>query len=371
MGYNTIYKLIQIMSVPFLMDPKFLKLESNSALLNCINHENWLNKQKNKDLVLNLSKKWLRNLNIDLEKDAKFDFKIPLLAEDEEIIIKDVQRTFSSEKYRNILVILLFNAKKKFGDYQQNLSYMAGFLLLFYNIGITYKVLTVLNSDVKYISNYWRGESIQPNIDGWVLFDIMSNYLPKLSRNFKKQNIQPNIISISQKWFGGCFIQNIPCPYLIDLMDSLFKNGIYSLFRFSLSVLKVTETFFKGETLPKIQAICRLLGNQKDRRLTYDLLEEIVNIFKTDCILDQVLEFDLLIARHKAFRKHLQTQLTYANYSELLIPLEEKCFTDEEEHVDSNALMLKRFIKKNKIPKEMLPNIFNQILKDLNFKKTI
>jgi len=339
------------------MDPEFLKIESNSSLLSCINHENWLNKQKNKDRVLDLSKKWLQILNVQVEKDTKFDFKIPTLAEDEEIINKDVQRTFSSEKYRNVLIILLFNAKRKFGDYQQNLSYMAGFLLLFYNIGITYKVLTILNSDVKYVSNYWKGESIQPNIDGWVLFDIMSNYLPKLSKNFKKQNIQPNIISISQKWFGGCFIQNIPCPYLIDLMDSLFMNGIYSLFRFSLSILKVTETFFKGETLPKIQSICRLLGNQKDRRLTCDLLEEIVLIFKTDCTLDQVLEFDLLIARHKAFRKHLQNQLTYANYSELLISLEGKYFTDEEEHVENNLLILKKFIKKKNLKKNFTKNI--------------
>ena len=45
--------------------------------------------------------------------------------------------------------------EKKFGDYQQNLSYMAGFLLLFYNMGTTYKVLTVLNSDSRY-NNSWK-----------------------------------------------------------------------------------------------------------------------------------------------------------------------------------------------------------------------
>jgi hypothetical protein len=39
-----------------------------------------------------------------------FNFKTPSLVDHEEIIKKDAQRTFSSEKYRNILIILLFNA---------------------------------------------------------------------------------------------------------------------------------------------------------------------------------------------------------------------------------------------------------------------
>jgi len=256
--------------------------------------------------------------------------------------------------------------KKKFGDYQQNLSYMAGFLLLFYNLGITYKVITILNSDVKYISNYWRGESIQSNIDGWVLFDIMSNYLPKLSKNLKKRNIQPNIISISQKWFGGCFIQNVPLPYLAVVIDSLIKNGIYSLFRFSLSILKVTQSFFKGQTLPNIQAVCRLLGKQNDGRVTYDVLKEIVKVFKTDCALDKVLEFDLLIVRHKAFRKHLQKQIVSANYTELLISLEEKYSTEEEDYVESKSQLVKELIETNRISKRNLKEIFNKILLDYN-----
>jgi len=357
---------VNLMANSFLEDPGFIKIEGKSALLSCINHKSWLNKDENITSILNLSDRWLKILKVDSEEDANFNLKTPSLSDHEEIIKKDVQRTFSTEKYRNILIILLFNAKKKFGDYQQNLSYMAGFLLLFYNLGITYKVITILNSDVKYLSNYWRGESIQSNIDGWVLFDVMSNYLPKLSKNFKKRNVQPNIVSISQKWFGGCFIQNVPFPYLTIVIDSLFKHGIYSLFRFSLSILKVTESFFKGQTLPNIQAICRLLGTQSDGRVTYDVFKEIINVFKTDYTLDKVLEFDLLIARHKAFRKHLQTQVTSANYTELLISLEEKHSTDQEDYLESNSHLVKALIQKNKISKRNLKEIFNKILIDYN-----
>eukprot|EP00494_Astrolonche_serrata_P031626 UN31895 len=195
---------------------------------------------------------------------------VPILQGEETIVRRDANRTFASAKYRDILTSLLFKARRKFGDYQQSLSYMAGFLLLFYDMGTVYKMLTILNNSPKYLSNYWRGENVQCNIDGWVLFDILPHYLPTLDKEFKSKMIQPNILALSQKWFGGCLIQNIPCPYLLDIMDGFFNEGVTYIFRTALSILKVTQplmlTLCKNMDLSQMQGVCRLLGDQKHKK---------------------------------------------------------------------------------------------------------
>ena len=78
-------------------------------------------------------------------------------------------------------------------------------------------------------------------------------------RIFEQNNVQPDILAISQKWFGGVFIQNVPCPYLLTIMNGFFHYGMVYLFRFSLSLLKVLEPLFLNEPIYKMQDIVRLM----------------------------------------------------------------------------------------------------------------
>lgn len=347
--------------VGFLRDPEFLEAECTSAILSCINHGNWL--QKNHEYALKKSAQWLDCLGIIEARDRGYDMEVPLLEGDDEIVKRDVDRTFATAKYRDVLHILLYKCKKKFGDYQQSLSYMGGFLLMFFDMGTTYKILTVLNADPRYLCNYWRAEAIQCNIDGWVLFDILPNYLPKLSESFANSMVQPNIIALSQKWFGGVFIQNLPCPFLIDVMHGFFQDGIKHIYRVSLCLLRELEPLFYNQPLNKQQEVVRLL-NKGTKKVTPEMMQNALEYLQ-DPALDKLLDFDLADFRHKAFRQHLQKQLCMANYKECLMPLEDDDFSDDEEEiVEDGVLALLKCIQDKRLKKEYLKFMFDRILEE-------
>jgi len=354
--------------IGFLRDEGFLKAEAGSAILSCINHGHWF--EENYEQALKQSSEWLTFLNVaevgQKKDDRKYDMEVPILDGDDEIVKRDVDRTFATAKYRDVLHILLYKCKKKFGDYQQSLSYMGGFLLLFFDMGTTYKILTVLNADPRYLCNYWRAEAIQCNIDGWVLFDILPGYLPELSKSFQNNNppVQPNIIALSQKWFGGVFIQNLPCPFLIDFMHGFFRDGIKHIFRFSLCLLRELEPLFLNQPLNKQQQVVRLL-NQGTRKVTRDMMKNALN-YLDDPVLDKVLAFDVSEARHLAFRGHLQLQLCNASYKECVMPLDMDDFSDDEEEiVEDGVLALQKCIQDKRLKPEFLAAMFERVLAEI------
>lgn len=345
--------------IGFLRDPEFLQAEAGSAILSCINHRHWF--EQNSETVLKRSSEWLKFLDLVEARDRGYDMEVPLLEGDDEIVKRDVDRTFATAKYRDVLHILLYKCKKKFGDYQQSLSYMGGFLLLFFDMGTAYKVLTILNADPKYLCNYWRAEAIQCNIDGWVLFDVLPQYLPKLSESFTNSMTHPNIIALSQKWFGGVFIQNLPCPFLIDVMHGFFRDGIKHIFRISLCLLRELEPFFYNQPLNKQQEVVRLL-NKGTRKVTREHMEHALS-FAEDPALDELLAFDLEEYRHDAFRNHLQKLLCTANYKECLMPLEYDDFSDDEEEIlEDGVATLQKCIQTKRLKKEYLATMFDRIL---------
>jgi len=344
---------------PFLLEPGFLKAEKGCALLSCINHDNWL--EQNREFVLQKANAWLDYLQVVRARDTEYDMIVPLLEGDDEIVKRDTDRTFATEKYRNVLHILLYKCKKKFGDYQQSLSYMAGFLLLFFDMGTTYKILTVLNADPHYLCNYWRAEAIQCNIDGWVLFDILPQYLPELATSFKNTMVQPNIIALSQKWFGGVFIQNLPCPFLIEFMEGFFKYGVKFIFRFSLCLLKELEPLFYNQPLNKQQEVVRLL-NKGTKKVTREMMQNALKRL-SDPKLDEVLNFSLAQARHTAFQTHLQRPICMANYKEMLMPCELEDFSDDEDEiVEDGILAIQKCIQTKRINPKYLQAIFDKII---------
>lgn len=234
---------------------------------------------------------------------------------------------------------------------------------MFFDMGTTYKILTVLNADPRYLCNYWRAEAIQCNIDGWVLFDILPNYLPKLSESFANSMVQPNIIALSQKWFGGAFIQNLPCPFLIDVMHGFFQDGIKHIYRVSLCLLRELEPLFYNQPLNKQQEVVRLL-NKGTKKVTREMMHNALGYLQ-DPALDKLLDFDLADFRHKAFRAHLQKQLCMANYKECLMPLEDDDFSDDEEEiVEDGVLALLKCIQEKRLKKEYLKFMFDRILEE-------
>lgn len=349
------------MSKPFLEEADFFECEADSSLLSLINNKKYL--QNNTAKVLAYGDRWLEYIDVDRAKDTDYDFEVPILGPDDEIIGRDVNRTFATKKYKDILTILLYKCKHKFGDYAQSMSYMGGFLLLVYDMGTAYKVLTVLNSDPVYLANSWRSEAIQSNIDGWVLFDILPKYVPSLGEYFMQIDAQPNILSISQKWFGGAFIQNIPCPYLMTVMDSFFQTGIYYIFQLSLALLRVLEPLLVQQPLHKMQEVIRLF-DRGSKMVTTSLLEEALEISNTDSDLIELMNFDLTEERHFAFGKHLGLPLSQASYKEMLMPCEEEDFDDPEVYIEDGVLDFKSWIQDKKIKVEFLPSIFTSLLND-------
>merc|ERR1719414_1451918 len=154
----------------------------------------------------------------------------PLSSEGARIFRADANRTYRTEPNRVIMIKLLSFAQTKFGDYQQSLGYVAGFLLLFLDPATVFKVLTVLNDSPKYLPGYWRGEATACAVDGYVCLSLLR---PPIRERLLGLGLLPE--TFVQKWFAGLCIHHLPYNLLFSFLDHFFAVGNKYLFQFFLA----------------------------------------------------------------------------------------------------------------------------------------
>lgn len=66
------------------------------------------------------------------------------------IIVKDAQRIFNSQEYRQLIVSLLSGVKKELSDYQQSIGYVLAIIMIFYPPSKAFEMTMVLEKSFHY-----------------------------------------------------------------------------------------------------------------------------------------------------------------------------------------------------------------------------
>lgn len=177
--------------------------------------------------------KWLNLFQEPLEvKALEFGDEEPT-----RIIIKDVERTFTGEIFRERLTRVLTLLENEFGDYHQGLSFFVSFLSLFMKEEEIVAIARRLNSHKDFIPGYWRHEAVDFVRDAYVLDHLLKKYNPEVHHHLARQNIAPS--TYPQKWFVALCVHVFPFDALFAFFDRFFAKGVRFLFQFGLGFFQV------------------------------------------------------------------------------------------------------------------------------------
>lgn len=269
--------------------------------------------------ALQHTNKWLSNLRVarstvDLDMD-------PVSGEGNRIFRADANRTFRSEPNRLLCIKLLSFAQTKFGDYQQSLGYVAGFMLLFLDPATVFKVLTVLNDHPKYLPGYWRGEATACAVDGYVALSLLKE--PMRARLLQLGLLPETFV---QKWFAGLCIHHLPYHLLFGFLDNFFEHGNAYLFQFFLAFFTEFEhDLMTAKSNPEANQLIRFESASEER------LERVIAQAVEPQFRDVVCRLDLHILRVAAFEDNLSQRLQRANEGMWQKRDDEITFSDEED----------------------------------------
>ncbi|CAG8535426.1 59_t:CDS:2 [Diversispora eburnea] len=184
----------------------------------------------------------------DSELESKYAKLLKETSPHEKMIMRDLNRTFPKHEYfqdqDGIGQEGLFNVVKAYSLYDkevgycQGISFVVGPLLLNMPDEEAFCVLLRL---MKYYN--MRGHFL-PGMDGLQLklfqFDrLVEEMLPKLHEHLKSQGINSSMYA--SQWFMTLFAYKFPLPLVFRIYDTIFTEGIESIFRFSIALLKKNE----------------------------------------------------------------------------------------------------------------------------------
>ena len=171
--------------------------------------------------------------------------------EDEEIILKDLDRTYPScqlfaEKYgggqRKLFNVLSCFCKynKEIG-YVQGMSFLTALFLTYMDEESTFFMLISLMDKYNMRRIYAPGF---PDLNKlfYVLLNLEKKLLPNIYNIFMRDTISPSLYAT--EWFICLFSKCLNFNFVVRIFDTFLLEGFKVIYRFALGILKVKEKFF-------------------------------------------------------------------------------------------------------------------------------
>jgi hypothetical protein len=173
------------------------------------------------------------------------------------IIVKDVERTFTADEFRDRLSRTLTMLNNEFGDYHQGMSFLVSFLGLFMGDDEIVAIARRLNGHKDFIPGYWKHEAVDFVRDAYVLDHLLSLRNPAIHHHLAKNHIMPG--TYPQKWFVALCVHVLPFDVLFAFLDRFFKRGVRFLFQFGLGFFEtLKEQILKSDNPVNIFGYLRL-----------------------------------------------------------------------------------------------------------------
>lgn len=175
----------------------------------------------------------------------------------ERIIVKDVERTFTADEFRDRLSRTLTLLNNEFGDYHQGLSFLVSFLGLFLNDDQIIAIARRVNHHKHFIPGYWKHEAVDFARDTHVFNWLLATHNPAIHNHLAKCGIMPT--TYPQKWFVALCVHVLTFEALFAFYDRFFARGVRFLFQFGLGFFKVLQdAILKSENPTIIYGYLRL-----------------------------------------------------------------------------------------------------------------
>ena len=191
-------------------------------------------------------------LNVD-EEFYKKDLYVQLNDESgdqslEEVIIKDIDRTFPkntffNQKYgggqRSLYKVLVNYSKyNKEVGYVQGMGFITALLLTYMDEERSFFMLHALMKKRELESLYLPGF---PDLSKklYVFLNLQKKLIPKIYNTFKKFDIVP--FTYSSEWFLCLFSRSLKFNSLVRIFDTFILEGYKIIYRFALAFLKSKE----------------------------------------------------------------------------------------------------------------------------------
>ena len=228
-------------------------------------------------------------------------YKIP----DEDIIIKDMNRTFP----KNLMFMnrlgdgqrKLFRVLSCFSSYNQKIGYVQGMSF------ITAFFLSYVSEEnafwmlLNYMKNYGLQDLYYREFPGlkknlFILLKLMQKLLPDIFDILSKNEIYPTIYASS--WYLTCFTNILSFETVLRIFDCFFFEGIKVIHRISLGILALNR-----DAILKCKVVSDVMGALKNMTENIDTEELFRVSFGFSISKKQILKYEELYNDHKNGRK--------------------------------------------------------------------
>ena len=181
--------------------------------------------------------------------------KVPNNKKIEEIIIKDLDRTFPTcelfmDKYgygqRKLFRVLINYSKyNKEIEYVQGMGYIVALFLIYMDEESSFYLLHSLIKQYGLSGIYLPGfPDLRKKF--YVLLNLEKKYIPNIYQVLKRDGVIPSIYA--SEWFICLFSKDFPFNILVRIFDTFLFEGEKIIYRFALAFLKLKEReFTNGE----------------------------------------------------------------------------------------------------------------------------
>jgi hypothetical protein len=170
------------------------------------------------------------------------------LIPDEEIIIKDLHRTFPrSLLFLNRLgqgqrllfrILSCFSIRNKKVGYVQGMSFIVGIFLSYMTEEKAFWMIDTIMKNYKLQEKYYPGFP-GLKMDFFVLLKLMQKLLPNIFELFTKRKVIPPLYASS--WYLTCFANAFPYNISLRILDCYLYEGNKILHRICLGLLALKE----------------------------------------------------------------------------------------------------------------------------------
>ncbi|KAI8930220.1 rab-GTPase-TBC domain-containing protein [Entophlyctis helioformis] len=128
--------------------------------------------------------------------------------------------------------------------YCQAMNIVVSVLLIYLTEEQAFWILTILCD--RMLPGYYTINMVGAVIDNHVFETLVGKFMPILGNHFKKYEIQLSVACLP--WFLSLYINSLPLPYGLRIMDCFFMEGAKVLFQVGLAILKIN-----GDAILKVK----------------------------------------------------------------------------------------------------------------------
>ncbi|KAJ3100930.1 hypothetical protein HDU97_001814 [Phlyctochytrium planicorne] len=204
--------------------------------------------------------------------------------------------------------------------YCQAMNIVVSVLLIFLSEEQAFWILTVLSE--RLLPQYYSTNMVGAVVDNAVFENLVAKLMPMLAEHIKKYDIQLSVACLP--WFLSLYINSLPLPFSLRIIDCFFLEGPKVLFQVGLAILKTNgDAILKvkddGELMNVLKGYFASLGDlikSSDPSASSRTITKFNQLMLTAYREFQVVTHDMIVDLRKSLKlKVVQGLDTYAKRS--------------------------------------------------------